>query len=107
VRRERPRPSRPDHGTSGACWPPGFWPGRASFAEHEYAGTTVRAVARAADVDPALVYHYYDAEENLLDAAITPPQSFLDQIAAAWQTPFAELGEQLVRQMLELAEPRA
>lgn len=73
---------------------------RASFAEHGYAGTTVRAVARAADVDPALVYHYYGSKENLLDAATTPPQSFLDQIVDAWQVPPAELGKQLVRQML-------
>jgi AcrR family transcriptional regulator len=73
---------------------------RASFAEHGYSGTTVRAVARAADVDPALVFHYYGSKENLLDVATTPPQSFLDQIVSAWQTPPAELGEQLVRQML-------
>jgi AcrR family transcriptional regulator len=73
---------------------------RASFAEHGYSGTTVRAVARAADVDPALVFHYYGSKENLLDVATTPPQSFLDQIVIAWQTPPAELGEQLVRQML-------
>jgi AcrR family transcriptional regulator len=73
---------------------------RASFAEHGYSGTTVRAVARAADVDPALVFHYYGSKENLLDVATTPPQSFLDQNVSAWQTPRAELGEQLVRQML-------
>jgi AcrR family transcriptional regulator len=73
---------------------------RASFAEHGYAGTTVRAVARAADVDPALVYHYYGSKENLLDAATTPPQTFFDQIVTAWQTPPGQLGEQLVRQML-------
>jgi AcrR family transcriptional regulator len=73
---------------------------RASFAEHGYAGTTVRAVARAADVDPALVYHYYGSKEGLLDAATTPPQSFLDQIATAWQTPQDELGQQLVRRTL-------
>jgi AcrR family transcriptional regulator len=73
---------------------------RASFAEHGYAGTTVRAVARAADVDPALVYHYYGSKEGLLDAATTPPQSFLDQVVTAWQTPQDELGEQLVRRML-------
>lgn len=73
---------------------------RASFAEHGYSGTTVRAVARAADVDPALVYHYYGSKENLLDVATTPPQSFLDQIVVAWQTPLGELGEHLVRQML-------
>jgi AcrR family transcriptional regulator len=46
------------------------------------------------------VYHYYDSKEHLLDAATTPPQSFLDQIIIAWQNPPAELGEQLVRQML-------
>jgi AcrR family transcriptional regulator len=73
---------------------------RASFAAHGYAGTTVRAVARAADVDPALVYHYYDSKDGLLDAATTPPQSFLDRIVAAWQTPEAELGQRLVRDML-------
>jgi AcrR family transcriptional regulator len=73
---------------------------RASFAENGYSGTTIRAVARAADVDPALVYHYYGSKENLLDVATTPPQGFLDQIVIAWQTPPAELGEQLVRQML-------
>ena len=73
---------------------------RASFAEHGYAGTTVRAVARAADVDPALVYHYYNSKEGLLDAATTPPRSFLDQIVTAWQTPHDELGEQLVRRTL-------
>ena len=73
---------------------------RASFAERGYAGTTVRAVARAAGVDPTLVYHYYGSKEGLLDAATTPPQSFLDQIVTAWQTPKGELGEQLVRGML-------
>ena len=73
---------------------------REAFAESGYAGTTIRAIARAADVDPALVHHYYGTKDNLLDAATTPPQSFLDQIITAWQTPPAELGEQLVRQML-------
>ncbi|HYB27989.1 MAG TPA: TetR family transcriptional regulator [Solirubrobacteraceae bacterium] len=73
---------------------------RTSFAEHGFAGTTVRAIARAADVDPALVHHYYGSKENLLDAATTPPPTFLDQIITAWQTPPDELGEQLVRQML-------
>jgi AcrR family transcriptional regulator len=73
---------------------------RTAFAESGYAGTTIRAIARAADVDPALVHHYYGTKENLLDAATTPPQSFLEQIITAWQTPLAELGEQLVRQML-------
>ena len=33
----------------------------------------MRAVARAADVDPSLVYHYFGSKERLLDAATTLP----------------------------------
>jgi AcrR family transcriptional regulator len=32
---------------------------REEFARDGWAGTTIRAVARAADVDPVLVYHYF------------------------------------------------
>ena len=46
---------------------------REAFAETGWAGTTMRAVARAADVDPSLVYHYFGSKERLLDAATTPP----------------------------------
>jgi AcrR family transcriptional regulator len=72
-----------------------------AFAEHGYAGTTIRAVAKAADVDPALVHHYYGSKEALLDAATALPQSFADRVVAAWQSPADQLGEQLVRQMLD------
>ena len=46
---------------------------RDAFAENGWAGTTIRSIARAADVDPALVYHYFGSKEGLLDAATTPP----------------------------------
>ena len=74
---------------------------RTEFAEHGSAGTTIRAVARAADVDPALVYHYFGSKEALLDAATTPPRKWLDAIAETYATPTAELGPQLLRLMLE------
>jgi AcrR family transcriptional regulator len=74
---------------------------RTEFAEHGSAGTTIRAVARAADVDPALVYHYFGSKERLLDEATTPPQKWLDAIAATYATPNGELGRQLLRLMLE------
>jgi AcrR family transcriptional regulator len=74
---------------------------RVEFAEQGLAGTTIRAVARAADVDPALVYHYFGSKEKLLDAATEPPQRWLDMVAASWATPRAELGRQLVRTMLQ------
>jgi AcrR family transcriptional regulator len=74
--------------------------GRDAFAETGWAGTTIRAVARAADVDPALVYHYFGSKEALLDAATTPPQRWLENVAATWKAPRAELGAALLRLML-------
>ncbi|OBF03978.1 TetR family transcriptional regulator [Mycobacterium sp. ACS4054] len=74
---------------------------RDEFAEHGWAGTAIRAVARTADVDPALIYHYYGSKEGLLDAATTPPQQWLDAVAATWATAKAELGRQLIRTVLD------
>lgn len=73
---------------------------RQAFAETGWAGTTIRAVARAADVDPALVYHYFGSKAGLLDAATTPPQKWLENVAHTWTTPTAELGEAILRLML-------
>lgn len=73
---------------------------RQEFATNGWAGTTIRAIARAADVDPALVYHYFGSKEALLDAATEPPQRWLESVVTAWVTPRAELGERLVRNVL-------
>lgn len=73
---------------------------RAEFAQNSLAGTTIRAVARAADVDPALVYHYFGSKEGLLDAATNPPQHWLENVAKTWTTPVPELGSALLRLML-------
>lgn len=73
---------------------------REQFAQHGWAGTTIRAIARGADVDPALVYHYFGAKEALLDAATDPPQRWLDSVAATWRAPTDELGAALLRMML-------
>jgi AcrR family transcriptional regulator len=73
---------------------------REAFAETGWAGTTMRAVARAADVDPALVYHYFGSKEGLLDAATAPPQAWLEDVAKTWGTPVPELGAALLRLML-------
>ena len=73
---------------------------RDEFAEHGWAGTTIRAIARAADVDPALVYHYFGSKEGLLDAATNPPQRWLTAVASTWTTPVGALGAALLRLML-------
>ena len=74
---------------------------RDEFAQHGWAGTAIRAVARTADVDPALIYHYFGSKEGLLDAATTPPQKWLDAVATTWATPKADLGRQLIRTVLD------
>jgi len=73
---------------------------RDEFAQHGWAGTTIRAIARAADVDPALVYHYFGSKEGLLDAATNPPQRWLENVAKVWTTPIEQLGGALVKLLL-------
>jgi AcrR family transcriptional regulator len=73
---------------------------RTSFGENGWSGTTIRGVARDADVDPALVHHYFGSKAGLLDAATTPPAEWAAGVVAAWAGPADTLGEVLVRNVL-------
>ncbi len=46
---------------------------RAAFGEQGYRGATIRAIAARADVDPALVHHYFGTKEDLFAAAVRLP----------------------------------
>lgn len=46
---------------------------RTLFAERGFTGTSIRAVAADAGVDPALVHHYYGTKEGLFRAALDVP----------------------------------
>lgn len=46
---------------------------RESFARRGFSGTTIRAVATAAGVDPALVHHYFGSKDDLFLAALQMP----------------------------------
>ena len=46
---------------------------RASFAADGFRGTTIRGVARAAAVDPALVHHFFGTKDGLFAAAMELP----------------------------------
>jgi AcrR family transcriptional regulator len=46
---------------------------RAEFGERGYTAATVRQVARRADVDPALVYHYFADKAGLFVACLDLP----------------------------------
>jgi AcrR family transcriptional regulator len=43
---------------------------RGEFAARGYAGTSLRGIARAAEVDPRLVHHYFEGGKSALFAAV-------------------------------------
>jgi AcrR family transcriptional regulator len=74
---------------------------RASFAENGWAGTTMRAVARSAEVDPALVHYYFASKEELLDASTVPPAAWLASIRETAETPLRGRGKAMVRSLIQ------
>ena len=56
---------------------------RESFLTQGYEGTTIRAVARAAGVDPALVSYYFGSKGDLFGAAVNLRMRASQEIATA------------------------
>jgi AcrR family transcriptional regulator len=65
---------------------------RAMFTENGYAGTSVRAIAAAAGIDPALVIRYFGSKERLFQQTVQMP-GFLEQTLVE---PVEDLGERIV-----------
>src|SRR5277367_2506109 len=65
---------------------------RTLFARLGYERTTMRAVGRAAGVDPSLIAAYFGNKDGLFAAVAAAPQSLID----ALQGPATELGRRLV-----------
>ena len=75
---------------------------RELFATGGFAGTSVRAVAAAAGVDPALVHHYFGTKDDLFVAALqlpVDPRVILAPVLA--QGPDGA-GERILRVMLSV-----
>lgn len=77
---------------------------RSSFARHGWAGTTMRGVARDAEVDPALVTYYFSNKRGLLAASIVFPPSFTEAVATAQAAPARQRGRAFMDTMLGLWE---
>lgn len=75
---------------------------RNEFVDHGVSGTTFRAIARRAEVDPALVHYYFSSKEALLDAATTPPPELLESVRAAVGAPLASRGQSIIENVLRL-----
>lgn len=73
---------------------------RAEFAAAGYDGTSVRAVARAAGVDPRLVHHYFDGKSSLFAAVIAVPVNPAERVQVAVAGPPEGIGERLVRTLV-------
>ncbi|MGW3961556.1 TetR/AcrR family transcriptional regulator [Amycolatopsis sp. NPDC005003] len=74
---------------------------RELFGRHGYRGTTVRAIATAAGVDPAMVFYFFDTKQGLFSAAIDMPGSVPPAIASIFTGDLATLGERIVRTLVE------
>ena len=60
----------------------------------------MRAVARAAAVDPALIHHYFESKEDLLLSAMEVPFDPREVLGAVVDGPQDRIGERLVRAVL-------
>jgi AcrR family transcriptional regulator len=68
---------------------------RAAFAELGYDRASIRAVARAAGVDPALVVHFYGSKDGLFREVMALPPAIADALAAIGEGPRDEVGARL------------
>ena len=75
---------------------------RELFAVNGIDRTSIRAVAKAAGVDAALVHHYYGTKEQLFAAAVHLPIDPMQVIAPMRETPLEELGLKLPSLLLPL-----
>jgi AcrR family transcriptional regulator len=77
---------------------------RARFAELGYDRTTIRAIAAAAEVDPALVAHFFGSKEALFREVMALPPGVGDALAALADGPRGEVGRRLAEILVGLVE---
>ena len=73
---------------------------RESFAHGGFRGTTIRGVARAAQVDPALVHHFFGTKDGLFVAAMELPFDPSAVLPAVLGDDLEGAGERLARTFL-------
>jgi AcrR family transcriptional regulator len=73
---------------------------RQRFGSAGFSGTTIRGVARAAGVDPALVHHYFGTKDELFAASLELPFDPSVVVPALLAEGMDRLGERVVRVLL-------
>ena len=77
---------------------------RRRFATRGYDATSVRVIATEAEVDPALVIHYFGTKEALFAAAAGLPPGFPAIIAGLATVPLQDFGQVLARTYLSVVD---
>lgn len=75
---------------------------RTEFSAKGYDASSLRAIARLAEVDPALVHHYFDGKAGLFVESMSLPINpafLIDTIVAG---PREDVGERLVRTFFDI-----
>jgi AcrR family transcriptional regulator len=75
---------------------------RELFARNGIGSTSIRSIAAAADVDPALVHHYFGSKEQLFAAAVHIPIDPMQVIGPLREVPVDQLGLVLPSLLLPL-----
>ncbi|MEU8571349.1 TetR family transcriptional regulator [Streptomyces pathocidini] len=95
--RRRGRPARTEAGAGPGARERILEAARAEFAARGYDKASIRGIAKAAGVDPALVHHYFGTKEQVFGAAIEvsfePAMNVPDVLLAGTD----EVGERLAR----------
>lgn len=96
ARRTGRRPGNPDtrQAILGAA--------RAAFAERGFDAASIRAIAAAAQVDPALVHHYFGSKDQLFLAAMQAPVDPGELLPKVLAGDREGIGERLVRTFLDV-----
>jgi AcrR family transcriptional regulator len=75
---------------------------RELFAEKGYDGASIRAIARKAEVDPALVHHFFGGKEAVFVQAMQLPINPAELLPRLAETPDDRLGETLAGIFFEI-----
>jgi AcrR family transcriptional regulator len=70
------------------------------FSERGYDGATMRGIATRAQVDPALLHHYYGTKSDLFAATVGAPMRPDLELPKIFAGPRDEIGESIVRYLL-------
>ncbi|MFE9682566.1 TetR family transcriptional regulator [Streptomyces sp. NPDC006285] len=96
--RRRGRPSRTDSADAPAARDRILAAAREEFAERGFEKTSMRGIAKAADVDSALVHHYFGTKEQIFEASIEVAIGpLLSAPGAVAEGPLDGTGERLAR----------